>query len=71
VSNTLGVLLALSRDVEAEKKGRLDVVPPEFHGVVVGWGAAASSIKARSLAVLNSHVKENCVFLVRGEPLIF
>jgi len=39
--------------------------------LIVEWGAAASSIKARSLVVLNPHVKGNCVFLGRGDPLIF
>jgi hypothetical protein len=37
----------------------------------VEWGTAASSIKPRSLIVLNLHVKENCVFFLRGESLIF
>ena len=34
----------------------------KFEGIDSGVGAAASSIKARSLVVLNPHVKGNCVF---------
>jgi len=43
----------------------------KFERIDPGVGAAASSIKARSLVVLNPHVKGNCVFLGRGESLIF
>ena len=42
-----------------------------FEAIALWWGAAASSIKPRSLVVLNLHVKENCVLLLRGESLIF
>jgi len=34
----------------------------KLEGIDSGVGAAASSIKARSLVVLNPHVKGNCVF---------
>jgi hypothetical protein len=54
-----------------EKKGRLDLGATRNSKELLWRGAAASSVKARSLAVLNPHVKENCLFLVRGEPLIF
>jgi hypothetical protein len=46
-------------------------VSPEIRRLLVEWGAAASSIKPRSLSVLKLHVKENCVFCLRGESLIF
>ena len=43
----------------------------KFDGIDCGVGAAASSSKARILMVLNPRVNENCVFLARGESLIF
>jgi hypothetical protein len=46
-------------------------VPPEFEGIACGVGAAASSIKARSFVLLDSRVKEKCMFWGRGESLIF
>ena len=42
-----------------------------LEGIDSRVGAAASSTKAPSVVVLNPHVKGSCVFLVRGESLIF